>query len=257
MNLIAIPAFQDNYIWMLHTQGSAWVVDPGAAEPVLQALAANQLDLAGVLITHHHGDHAGGVNRLIAEYPKAAIYGPANESLNFNYTGLTEGEEIEIFETRVRVLDVPGHTAGHVAYFLHPDQMKPILFCGDTLFSGGCGRLFEGTAEQMHHSLSKLVACPSETLVCCAHEYTLSNLKFASAVEPGNADLKAYVQACESLRAAGQPTLPSTIEIECKINPFLRCSAPEVIGSAQHHAGRPLPDAAAVLSELREWKNSF
>ncbi|MEY2994865.1 MAG: hypothetical protein RL357_1800 [Pseudomonadota bacterium] len=257
MHLTAIPAFQDNYIWMLHTQGKAWVVDPGEADPVLRALVEHQLDLAGILVTHHHGDHVGGVNRLIAEYPQVQIFGPANESLNFNYRGVTEGEDIEIFGTSVTVLDVPGHTAGHVAYFLHPDQMAPVLFCGDTLFSGGCGRLFEGTASQMHESLQKLATCPTQTRVCCAHEYTLSNLKFAIEVEPDNRDLQAYVTSCQSLRATGTPTLPSTIGIELQINPFLRCTEPAVIASAQTQASKPLHGPAEVLGALREWKNSF
>lgn len=257
MNLIAIPAFQDNYIWMLHTQGKAWVIDPGEPEPVLRALAEHQAELAGLLITHHHRDHVGGVNRLVAEYPQALIYGPSNESLNFNYSGVTEGEDIEVLGTRVSVFDVPGHTAGHVAYFLHPDQMDPILFCGDTLFSGGCGRLFEGTAAQMTASLGKLAACPSNTQVCCAHEYTLSNLRFALAVEPDNQALHEHVKLCESLRQSGLPTLPSSISIELKINPFLRCQEPTVIRSAEAHAGQPLHEPAAVLAILREWKNSF
>jgi hydroxyacylglutathione hydrolase len=257
MHLIAIPAFQDNYIWMLHTQGKAWVVDPGEADPVLRALSDHQLELAGILITHHHGDHVGGVNRLTAEYPHTKVFGPAKESLNFTYSGVTEGEDLEIFGTRVSVIDVPGHTAGHVAYFLNPDQIAPILFCGDTLFSGGCGRLFEGTPSQMHESLRKLASYPSATRVCCAHEYTLANLRFAITVEPDNLDLQAYVQSCRSLRDAELPTLPSTIGTELQINPFLRCVEPTVIASAETRANARLDGPAEVLGVLREWKNSF
>jgi len=257
MNLSAIPAFQDNYIWLLTHAGRAWVVDPGEASPVLSELARQQLVLEGILITHHHGDHTGGVPELLAEFAQVRVYGPANEALRFDYHPLQEGATIEIFDTAVEIIDVPGHTAGHIAYWLNPSSQSPILFCGDTLFSGGCGRLFEGTAAQMHESLRKLASRAPQTRVCCAHEYTLSNLRFAAAVEPENTALQAHIQQCEAQRAQGLSTLPSSIDIELKINPFLRCAEPEVVASAAARAGKPLAAPSEVLGTLREWKNAF
>jgi len=256
MNLIALPAFTDNYIWMLHDGANAVVVDPGEAAPVQAALDARHLALRAILVTHHHGDHVGGVDAL-RERLQGPVYGPRREDIPSPYLPLDDGDRIEVLGLSFTVIDVPGHTAGHIAYFHSAGSGEaPILFCGDTLFSGGCGRLFEGTPEQMHASLSRLAALPGDTRVCCAHEYTLSNLKFARAVEPGNAALARYTAQCETLRADGRPTLPSRIDVEREINPFLRCEAPEVVGSAvaQGASGEQAP---AVFAALRRWKNHF
>lgn len=255
MNLIALPAFTDNYIWMLHDGQRAIVVDPGESPPVARALDAQGLALAGILVTHHHRDHVGGIDALRPRL-QGPVYGPANERIPEPCTPLAEGDAVELLGCRFEVLDVPGHTAGHIAYLHRPDRGAPILFCGDTLFSGGCGRLFEGTAAQMHASLAKLAALPADTRVCCAHEYTLSNLAFARAVEPHNARLEAYTAHCEALRARGEPTLPSSIAIERDINPFMRCDQPAVVQAAREHSasGSSGPE---VLAALREWKNHY
>ena len=255
MNLLALPAFADNYIWMLHDGVRAIAVDPGDAAPVHAALDRLQLELAAILVTHHHADHVGGVNALRARL-KGSVYGPAREKIPTPFTPLVEGDSLEAIGLRFDVIDVPGHTAGHIAYMQSGCEAKPLLFCGDTLFSGGCGRLFEGTPAQMLDSLGKLAALPADTRVCCTHEYTLSNLRFAAAVEPGNAERARYQADCEALRARGQPTLPSSIAQERKINPFLRCTAPEVVDSARSQ-GSPDDTSESVLAALREWKNRF
>ncbi|MEY4747943.1 MAG: hydroxyacylglutathione hydrolase [Pseudomonadota bacterium] len=242
---------------MLHDGREALVVDPGEAAPVCAALAARDLRLAGILVTHHHGDHVGGVAELLAEHP-APVWGPANERLPVAVTPVTQGQGVDLLGLRWQVLDVPGHTAGHVAYFCDDTRLAddPLLFCGDTLFSGGCGRLFEGTPAQMWASLSTLAALPGSTRVCCAHEYTLSNLRFAQAVEPDNADLAAYVADCQALRAAGAPTLPARMTRERRINPFLRCAEPAVQASGLAR-GAGSADPVAVFAALRQWKNEF
>jgi len=256
MKLIALPAFTDNYIWMLHDDRQAIVVDPGDAAPVAAALDAQGLALAAILVTHHHPDHVGGVAALRPRL-QGPVYGPAREAIPQPFTPLADGDSVDVLGLRFQVIDVPGHTAGHIAYFLPAgDGQAPVLFCGDTLFSGGCGRLFEGTPAQMHQSLGRLAALPGVTRVCCAHEYTESNLKFANAVEPANAALARYTVACRALRADGLPTLPSTIAQERAINPFMRCDAPDVVTAAQSR-GAADGSGPAVLGALREWKNSF
>lgn len=257
MNLTALPAFTDNYIWMLDDGREALVVDPGEHAPVIAALDARGLNLAAILVTHHHADHVGGVDAL-RERLQGVVYGPRRESIPQPCVPLEHGDTIDVLGCSFEVIDVPGHTAGHIAYFSPGDVSigPPLLFCGDTLFSGGCGRLFEGTPEQMHDSLSRLSALPSDTRVCCAHEYTLSNLRFAAAVEPANADLRHYTEWCTATRGRGLPTLPSSIERERAINPFLRCGEPAVVRSALDH-GATSPAGAAVLAALRQWKNDF
>ncbi len=259
VELIPLPAFEDNYIWMLAREGEALVVDPGDAAPVLAALDRRGLRLAGILVTHHHGDHVGGLDALRPRL-QGPVCAPAGERIPGPTVPLREGDTAALLGLEFQVLDVPGHTAGHIAYYWPGNAAgDPLLFCGDTLFSAGCGRLFEGTAAQMHASLSKLAALPGRTRVCCAHEYTLSNLRFALAVEPGNADAAGHRERCERLRARGEPTLPSTIELERRINPFMRCAEPAVVGAARAHdvALAPDPAAADVLAVLREWKNRF
>ena len=255
MTPIALPAFTDNYIWMLHDGRNAVVVDPGDAAPVIAALDELQLALAAILVTHHHADHVGGVNALRARL-HGRVYGPKRERIPEPFVPLADGDVVEVLGLHFEVIDVPGHTAGHIAYFQRTGAEAPLLFCGDTLFSGGCGRLFEGTPEQMHHSLARLAALPGATRVCCTHEYTLSNLKFARAVEPHNDDLAAYNAWCEAQRAEGLPTLPSTVAQELRINPFLRCGLPAVVQTARHH-GASTDDPTAVFAALRRWKNEF
>ncbi len=255
MNLLALPAFADNYIWMLHDGAKAVVVDPGDAAPVHQALDAQGLQLAGILVTHHHADHVGGVDALRSRL-HGPVWGPARENIPAPYVALRDGDVVDVMGHRWRVLDVPGHTAGHIAYFQSGATSAPLLFCGDTLFSAGCGRLFEGTPAQMHASLAKLAALPHDTQVCCTHEYTLSNLRFAAAVEPGNAERAHYHGRCQALREQGRPTLPSSVGTELQINPFLRCSQPEVVASARAQ-GAAANDAVSVFAALREWKNTY
>jgi hydroxyacylglutathione hydrolase len=256
MNLVALPAFTDNYIWMLHDGRNAIVVDPGEASPVEAALDAQGLQLAGILVTHHHDDHVGGLPALRPRL-MGRVFGPAHESIPGHCIPLQAGDQAVVMGLAFDVFDVPGHTAGHIAY-LHtpPGDAAPILFCGDTLFSAGCGRLFEGTPEQMHASLAQLAALPGHTRVCCAHEYTLSNLRFAQAVEPGNARIAEHTAWCRSQREQGLPTLPSRIARERDINPFLRCDVPEVVAAAQAHGAQD-PSGPAVFAALREWKNNF
>jgi hydroxyacylglutathione hydrolase len=256
MNLVALPAFADNYIWMLQDGRQAIVVDPGDAAPVLAALDARGLALAAILVTHHHPDHVAGLAALRPRL-QGPVYGPAREAIPGPFEPLNGGDSVTLLGHAFEVIDVPGHTAGHIAYFTAADGIEaPILFCGDTLFSAGCGRLLEGTAAQMHASLARLAALPGTTRVCCAHEYTESNLRFAAEVEPANADIAAHLAHCRVLRAQGQPTLPSTLAHERAINPFLRCDEAAVIAAAAGH-GAATSNGPAVLGALREWKNQF
>ena len=256
MDLIALPAFDDNYFWLLHDGQQALVVDPGDAAPVRAALDQRGLQLASILVTHHHGDHTGGVAELRAA-TGAQVFGPARERIPEPFTPLHGGDEVQALGIRFRVIDVPGHTAGHIAYFADQVNGAPLLFCGDTLFSGGCGRLFEGTPGQMWTSLSTLARLPPATRVYCAHEYTLANLRFALAVEPGNDALRARQASEAGKRERGEPTVPSTVGIECATNPFLRAAVPAVRAAAEGRAGRALAADVDVFAELRAWKNAF
>lgn len=251
-----LPAFSDNYIWLLHDGCDAWVVDPGDDGPVRQALQRYGLRLQGILLTHHHADHVGGVAALRTA-TGCRVVGPAGEALPEPVEPVGEGDVVTALGRGWRVLDVPGHTAGHIAYVDEaPDGGPRRLFCGDTLFSGGCGRLFEGTPAQMLASLDRLAALPADTLVHCAHEYTLSNLRFARVVEPDNPDLAAYASACEARRAAGAPTLPGTIATERRVNPFLRCREPGVRRAVQQQDPSARTDVD-VFAALRRWKDGF
>ncbi len=251
-----LPAFSDNYVWLVHGRRDprrVAVVDPGDAAPVFRALAADGLQLDAILITHHHADHVGGVQPLLDRFP-VPVYGPAAEAIPGRTAALSGGDAVELagLGLAFEVLDVPGHTAGHIAYHGHG-----ALFCGDTLFSGGCGRLFEGTPAQMLGSLDALRHLPPDTAVYCAHEYTASNLRFALVVEPVNADLVAHADLVRELRAQGRPTVPSTLGLERRINPFLRTRLPAVRAAAERRAGRPLDSDADVFATVRQWKNEF
>lgn len=256
LSIIPIPAFRDNYIWALRYGGCAAVVDPGDAQPVLQWLDANRVELSAILATHHHADHVGGVPALRARYD-VPVYGPAHEQIPLRTHPLGEGDRIVVpgIEIGLSVFDIPGHTAGHIAYYALPPD--PLLFCGDTLFAAGCGRLFEGTPAQMWSSLSKLAALDESTRVYCGHEYTLANLRFAVAVEPASADIRARTAHETQKRERGLPTLPSTIGAERATNPFLRAELPKVIEAAAAHASRPMKDVVDTFATLREWKNGF
>lgn len=256
MTLHPLPAFQDNYLWLLQDGHRALVVDPGDAQPVLARLRQDAVQLDAILVTHHHGDHTGGVQTL-REATGAVVYGPATEAIPGPFVPVKGGDTVIALGLTWQVMDVPGHTAGHIAYYCADVDGTPVLFCGDTLFSGGCGRLFEGTPAQMLASLDRLAALPGTTRVCCAHEYTLSNLRFARAVEPENAALTQYLSQCEALRHQGQPTLPSTLAQERLINPFLRTREPAVMRAAQAFAGADTCDETSVFAAIRQWKNEF
>jgi hydroxyacylglutathione hydrolase len=255
MYLIPIPAFDDNYLWLLHDGKRALVVDPGDAGPVQRALDEHALQLESILVTHHHADHTGGVDTL-REATGAQVWGPATERIPQPCTPLKGGDTAQALGIDFQVIDVPGHTAGHIAYYAPDVNGKPLLFCGDTLFSGGCGRLFEGTPAQMLASLDKLAALPGNTVVCCTHEYTLSNLRFAMAVEPGNAELAAYQAKCVRLREQKLPTLPTSIAQELLINPFLRTRQATIMQAARHFDASARDDTT-VFAAIRQWKNQF
>ncbi len=255
--IIPIPAFADNYIWLLQEDRKAAVVDPGDAAPVMAHLEREGLQLVAIVNTHHHGDHVGGNRALLARWP-VPVFGPARETIPGVTRTLVEGDTFTIpgIGVALSVLDIPGHTAGHIAC---TGQVAdgPVVFCGDTLFAGGCGRLFEGTPAQMLDSLSKLAALPAECRVFCGHEYTVANLRFAHAVEPANVRLQQRREREQAKRDRNEPTLPSTIAEERETNPFLRVDLPAVRAAAERHAGRPLADRIAVFAEVRAWKNAF
>lgn len=265
MKLIPLPAFEDNYIWLLHNGSHALVVDPGDAQVVQDALSRLNLKLDAILLTHHHGDHTGGVDEL-RDATGAQVFGPLNEDMPEPLLRVQDGGFCGALGLPFSVLEVPGHTRGHIAYYCDKvsleshdsdGQDEGILFCGDTLFSGGCGRLFEGTPAQMLASLDKLSALPQSTLVCSAHEYTLSNLKFAQAVEPDNQLLAEYIKHCQALRNNQIPTLPSSIGVERDINPFLRSREATVRQTVQNHTQQTITDDVQAFALLREWKNVY
>lgn len=251
----AIPAFTDNYIWLLeNADGSALVVDPGDAAPVVEALEARGLSLHGILLTHHHFDHVGGVETLKARFA-CHVWGPDNPNVGSIDTVLRDGDELDVGDFHFSILAVPGHTLDHIAYF--QDGEAPLLFCGDTLFAGGCGRIFEGDPVMMHHSLTRLAELPQNTAVYCAHEYTLANLAFALAADPHNQALIQRESDARELRRQETPTVPSSIALELATNPFLRAANDE-LRQGLERAGRAAgPEAVDVFAELRAWKDNF
>jgi hydroxyacylglutathione hydrolase len=256
-NVHPIPAFNDNYIWALRSDqhpGQAVVVDPGDAAPVQAWLTANNCSLAAILITHHHADHTGGVEALVKSF-NIPVYGPEHSPFGGITDPLKDGATLELLANRLQIKAVPAHTKDHISYFVSGD--RPQLFCGDTLFLAGCGRLFEGSARQMLTAMHYFASLPDDTEVYCTHEYSLSNLAFAASVEPDNRDIRSVHEHCHQLRAEGEPTLPSSIAQEKRINPFMRTAVPGVIQAATGYTGTPLESEVEVLAALREWKNRF
>ena len=251
LDIVPIKAFNDNYVWTLRNKTHAAVVDPGEARPVLDYLGAEKLQLAAILATHHHADHVGGIAELLQRH-KVPVYGPRGEPIPTLTQPVGGGDTVSVPEFGVKfdVLDIPGHTRAHIAYY-----GAGSLFCGDTLFACGCGRLFEGTAEQMYASLGKLASLPDDTKVYCGHEYTLANIGFARNVEPGNDALRRREERDRKLREAGRPTLPSTIGEEKATNPFLRAREPAVVDSVNKYLGLRVSDPVRVFAAIRDWKN--
>jgi len=253
IQVVPIPAFKDNYIWALTNGRDAAIVDPGDARPVLDYLARERLRLVAILATHHHPDHVGGVEEL-RRHHDVPVYGPRNEPIPTLTHPVAGGDRVAIpaLGAEFEVFDVPGHTRAHIAYY-----GSKLLFCGDTLFACGCGRVFEGTPAQLHASLQTLAALPEDTLVYCAHEYTLANIRFARAVEPGNGALAERERTDTRTREEKRPTVPSTIGREKATNPFLRCAQPEVAQAASRYRGAAIEDPVDVFAAIREWKNTF
>ena len=251
--VVPLRAFADNYIWTIRDDHHAAVVDPGDAQPVLDYLHSEKLTLVAVLNTHHHADHVGGNAALLA-HNRIPVFGPHDERIPDVSVRLADGQRFQLphFNIEMETLEIPGHTRSHIAFV-----GGGMLFCGDTLFAAGCGRLFEGTPRQMHDSLTRLTRLPDDTRVYCGHEYTLSNLKFARTAEPDNQQLPALEARMQALRDAGQPTLPSSIGQEKATNPFVRVTEAGVMKSASSRAGKPLTDPVSVLGEIRDWKNNF
>lgn len=257
-----IPAFSDNYIWIFRNSANneACVVDPGDAAPVMDYLQRYNLTLSHILVTHHHADHTGGVDALSEKF-RAVVYGPANSPFKAVNQQLVEGDTVSVFGVTFQILSTPGHTLDHIAYYsdrqLGLTSGSPVLFCGDTLFAAGCGRIFEGTAPMLFASLQKLAILDPDTRVYCTHEYTLANLKFASAADPENSALKQRIKTAMKTREEGMPTLPSSIALELATNPFLRCDQPALISSAASREQEPIETATEVFASLRQWKDNF
>lgn len=251
LEIVPVKAFKDNYIWTLRDDKRAAVVDPGDARPVIEYLTREKLELVAILATHHHADHVGGIAELLGR-GRVPVYGPRGEPIETLTRAVGEGDTVTIPELGLSfaVLDIPGHTRAHIAYY-----GADCLFCGDTLFACGCGRVFEGTPEQMYASLEKLRALPDSTRVYCGHEYTLANIGFARSVEPGNGALGAREARDRKLREAGKPTLPTTLGEEKATNPFLRCLEPAVVESANKYLGARAADPVRVFAAIRDWKN--
>jgi len=258
LSISRVEAFDDNYIWLIHgnkrgSENNVIIIDPGDEEPVIDVLQSNNWIASGIFITHHHGDHVGGVSELVEKY-KIPVYGPSNERIPCITHPLSEQDKVTIPELDLvfDILDVPGHTRGHIAYHGHNS-----LFIGDTLFAGGCGRLFEGTPAQMQHSLSKLLNLDDDTMVYCAHEYTTANLTFAIRVEPNNQDLVKRIEQTSVLRSQHQATVPSLLKIEKQTNPFLRFNENSVIDAAAQFAGHKMADSVEVFKTVRYWKDTL
>lgn len=255
LEIIPIPALKDNYIWLVINKenGYSAIVDPSQAEPVIDVIHERQLTPAAILITHHHWDHVGGITDITAIYD-IPVYTPKNEKVSGSTHPVAEGDVVSIPELNLdlKILDVPGHTAGAVAYYT-----DEFVFSGDTLFTGGCGRMFEGTAPQMYHSLKKFTSLADETLLYCGHEYTEANLRFALSVEPDNTDLQERLDEVQQRRQQHEVTVPASLELEKLTNPFLRCELDSVINAAASHSGKTLRAPHEVFAAVRQWKDNF
>ena len=256
INVRPVRAFSDNYIWLIDSPqapGRNVAVDPGDAAPVIAELQRSGLSLAAILLTHHHPDHIGGVPELLRQ-GEVPVIGPDDARIAQRTLTLHDGELCELADLGLsfEILEVPGHTLSHIAFWGHG-----AVFCGDTLFSAGCGRMFEGTPSQMNASLDRLRDLPPDTHMFCGHEYTAANLRFALAVDPENGAAREYQDSVERIRASGSPTLPSSMDLEIRVNPFLRCEQPSVVSAAEHHAGKTLEGPAEVFGVLRAWKDRF
>ncbi len=260
VSVLHTEAFEDNYIWLIVVDSSnaseprpVIIIDPGDAEPVFEKITQENLKPVAVFCTHHHWDHVNGADDLAKRY-SIPVYGPASENIPAVTRPLEGGDSVNEPATGLafKVISIPGHTSGHIAFYGHG-----MLFCGDTLFSGGCGRLFEGTPKQMLTSLTKLAALPDDTKVFCGHEYTADNLRFAATIEPENDDIKRYAESVNILRQEGKATLPSTISLEKSINPFLRTGTAAIKHAAENHSSTKLADEVAVFAEVRQWKDNY
>lgn len=261
LSIEPIHAFSDNYIWLLTRPGSreCAVVDPGDAAPVMTLLAERGLQLDTILVTHHHFDHVGGIAGLLESAGAVRVIGPHNPAIDSLTERVAAGDRVEVLGCPFEVLEVPGHTLDHIAFFHAPQSAadNPVLFCGDTLFAGGCGRVFEGTHAQMHQSLARLAALPDATRIYCAHEYTQSNLRFAQAADPDNPALSRRVGEAAALRARQQPTVPSTLAEERATNPFLRCEEHALVEGLRRQGKWQGDHPEAVFAALRSWKDAF
>ncbi len=255
----AIPALHDNYIWVAQRDSSIVIVDPGDANVVLDAIQAKGLKLCAILITHHHWDHVNGLEGILSVHD-VPVYGPAVDldRVPGIQHGLNDGDHISLpeIDLDLAIMTIPGHTLDHIAYF-GEFGTKPLVFCGDTLFSGGCGRLFEGDPPTMHASLQRLAKLPAETMVCCAHEYTQANLEFALAVEPCNTSTLNYRDRVQLLRAENKPTLPSSIGLELEINPFMRCHHDTLHKAASAFSQKAISSDVDTFATIRSWKDNF
>jgi hydroxyacylglutathione hydrolase len=254
LDVLHVPAFKDNYIWMIRTDRRVAVIDPGDAAPVISLLTQEQLTPVAILCTHRHGDHTGGIAPLLAHYPTLPVYGPAHEPIVEITHPLVHDSELTLaaLGIKLRVWETPGHTTGHIVFYGHET-----LFCGDVIFSAGCGRLLGGSAQQMYASLVQLASLPDNTAVYCTHEYTESNLRFAALVEPDNSDIRTHQAQVAQWRAEGRPSLPTTLAREKRINPFLRVHLPAIRAAVEKWAGTALSSDELVFSSLRRWKDEF
>ena len=254
-SILSVSAFSDNYIWLLcdDKQRYAAIIDPGDATPVIETLEKEKIQPTAILITHRHSDHVAGIVALLKKYPKLPVYGPKTEKIPKRTHAVQQGDSIDLQEIGIKlnVLNTFGHTAGHISYYANK-----LLFCGDTLFSNGCGRIFDGRIEDLHHSLEKIAKLPPDTQIFCTHEYTLDNIGFAKWIEPDNKNLLEHETACRALIDADKPTLPTLLSDELKTNPFLRCNEKNVIKKAEQFSGESLNNSLDVFIAVRHWKDS-